>query len=523
MSSTSISIAAPVAMNRWWIAVAVALGALMEIIDTSIVNVALVNIQASLGATLTQVSWVVSGYAIANVVILPLSAWIGDRMGRKRYFLVSLVGFTLASVLCGMSTNLSMLIIARVLQGITGGGLLAKAQAILFETFPREEQPKAQAFFGAIVIAGPTIGPTLGGYIVSNIDWRWIFFINIPIGIGAFFLASLVLPADESKSTKGEPIDWLSILLLGVGLGCLQALLEEGQSEDWFESSFVVNLTVCAALGLTLFVWRSLASKHPVVDLRVLRYPSLWAGSLLSIVLGVALYGTLFSIPIFAQTVLNYTSQQTGILLLPGALAAAVAMPFVARLNRRVDPRLLLIVGSITLCVSVSWLSHITVQTGSGDLFWPLIVRAVGTSMMFMPLTLSTLGPIPRQRIAAATGLFNLTRQLGGSIGVALLATFLSSRQAFHGAMLGEQLGRGDPLVTERIRLLTQAFVGKGFDLSAAHDKAVALLDSSVRLQAAVLSFSDTFLVTVALVIATIPLVFVLGRARNAAQQGAAH
>src|SRR5512142_1931243 len=216
MTSTTAakSLAAPIAANRWLIAIAVALGALMEIVDTSIVNVALVNIQASLGATLQQVSWVVSGYAIANVVILPLSAWIGERMGKKRYFLLSLVGFTLASVLCGMSTSLPMLIVARVFQGLTGGGLLAKAQAILFETFPREDQPKAQAFFGAVVIAVPTIGPTLGGYIVSNIDWRWIFFINLPIGIGAFFLTSLVLPADEHREQKRQPIDWWAILLL---------------------------------------------------------------------------------------------------------------------------------------------------------------------------------------------------------------------------------------------------------------------------------------------------------------------
>jgi DHA2 family multidrug resistance protein len=292
----------------------------------------------------------------------------------------------------------------------------------------------------------------------------------------------------------------------------LQTLLEEGQSEDWFESTFVVNLALFAAIGLILFVWRSLDSKHPVVDLRVLRYPSLWAGSLFSIVLGIALYGTLFSLPIFAQTVLQYTSQQTGVLLLPGALAAAFSMPFVARLNRNVDPRVLLVGGSLILSGAVVWLSHITINTGADDLFWPLVIRAIGTSMMFMPLTLSTLSPIPRSRIAAATGIFNLTRQLGGSIGVALLATFLANRQTFHTAIIGERLGSGDPLVQERLRMLTAGLVSKGFDWHAAHDKAVALLDGAVRVQAAVLSFGDTFIVTVAMVLATIPLVFIFGR-----------
>jgi len=342
------ALAPPQVVNKWAVAVAVAIGALLEIIDTSIVNVAITEMQAALGATLAQVSWVVSSYGIANVIILPLSAWLGDRFGKKNYFIFSLVGFTLASALCGMSTTLPMLVVARVLQGLTGGGLLAKAQSILFETFPREEQAMAQGFFGAIVIAGPAIGPTLGGYIVTNIGWRWIFFVNIPIGIAAVFLALAALPSDAATKGK-QPVDWLGIGLLAVGIGSLQTFLEQGNDEDWFSSKLIVLLAAVAVGGLVTFVLRQLRSKTPVVDLRVLRYRSLWAGSILSIVIGMALYGALFAVPIFAGSILHYTSQQIGMLLLPGALASAVAMPIAAKLSRKMDARLMLAVGAAIL------------------------------------------------------------------------------------------------------------------------------------------------------------------------------
>src|SRR3954452_12231735 len=241
----AVPLAAPrAAVNKWAVGGAVAIGALLEVIDVSIVNVALTEIQSSLGATLSQVSWVVSSYAVANVIILPLSAWLGRRFGKKNYFIFSLIGFTVASVLCGLATNLPMLIIARVLQGLAGGGLLAKAQSILFETFPRSEQAMAQACFGIIVIAGPAIGPTLGGYLVTNVNWRWIFFINLPVGIVAVMMCVAYLPLDEVKDKVKQGIDWVAIGLLAVGLGCLQTVLEEGQSDDWFDSRFITCLFV---------------------------------------------------------------------------------------------------------------------------------------------------------------------------------------------------------------------------------------------------------------------------------------
>jgi DHA2 family multidrug resistance protein len=516
------SVSARPAVNKWAIAVAVAVGALLEIIDTSIVNVALTDMQAALGATLSEVSWVVSSYGIANVIILPLSAWLGHRFGKKNYFVFSLVGFTMASVLCGISTSLPMLVIARVLQGLTGGGLLAKAQTILFETFPREEQAMAQGFFGAIVIAGPAIGPTLGGYIVTSIGWRWIFFINLPIGIAAVLLSLAVLPQDERRSRQGS-IDWLAILMLAAGIGSLQAFLEQGNDEDWFSSRMIILLAATAAVGLSAFVVRQLRSDAPVVDLRILRHRSLWAGSLVSTVVGMALYGALFAVPVFAGSVLHYTSRQVGLLLLPGALVAALAMPVVARLAHKFDPRLLLAGGTLVLISALMLLARLSPQTGGDDLFWPLIVRAIGTVFMFMPLQLAAIGPLPKRDVAAATGFFNLTRQLGGSVGVALLTTLVSQREVFHHAVLSEKLSSNGVAALERVQAYTQGLLARGVPLAEAKQSALALLDHAVGQQAAVMAFNDSFYLTGILVLATLPLIVLLGRPQRGAAISGGH
>ena len=511
--------------NKWMIAVAVALGALLEVVDTSIVNVALTEMQNSLGATLSSIGWVVSSYAVANVIILPLTAWLGDRFGKKRYFVFSLIAFTTASVLCGVATSLPMLIAARVLQGLGGGGLLAKAQSILFETFPKSEQAMAQGFFGAIVIAGPAIGPTLGGYIVTNVNWRWIFFINIPVGIAAVLMCLQYLPDDKKKdpAVKEAGIDWLSIGLLVAGLGALQTVLEEGQSDDWFQSRFITVFTVVAVVGLVSFVWRQLRATHPVVDLRVLRYRSLWSGSMLSVVVGMALYGALFAVPIFATGIMHYTSQQVGMLLLPGALASAFAMPVAAMLMNRIDPRIMLVIGGLILTSAVWRFTHLSPLTGPDDLFWPLIVRAIGTVFMFLPLNMGTLGPIPKKDVPAAAGFFNLTRQLGGSVGVALLTTLLSQRQAFHRLVLVEKVGMLAPEAIARIDAYTARFLALGTPLEEAHAKALMLLDGAVNVQASVMSFNDTFWATAVLILVTLPLVILLGKPARGVKVEAGH
>ena len=367
-----------------------------------------------------------SSYAIANVIILPLSAWLGTRFGKKNYFVFSLgqlYGRASISLRHGDHV-LHASSPARVLQGLAGGGLLAKAQAILFETFPREEQAMAQAFFGIIVIAGPAIGPTLGGYLVTNVNWRWIFFINLPVGIAATMLCLAVLPTDSAARNTSK-VDWFALALLAVGLGSMQTVLEEGNTDDWFRlMRFIVTLTVLTFVGIIGTVWRCMTAANPVVDFRVLRYRSLWAGSILSVIIGIALYGALFAIPLFAQTaMLGFTSQQTGMMLLPGALASAVAMPIAGKILKAIDARIALVGGSLLLVLALSQLANLSPASGTDQLFWPLIIRAFGTVLMFLPLSLATLGMVPKKDIAAATGFYSLTRQLGGSVGVALLTT----------------------------------------------------------------------------------------------------
>jgi DHA2 family multidrug resistance protein len=507
--------------QKWLIAVTVALGAMLEIVDTSIVNVALSEMQASLGATLSEIGWVITSYAIANVIILPLAAWLGDTFGKKNYFVFSLIGFTVSSALCGFATTLPMLIVARVLQGLTGGGLMAKAQSILFETFPPKEQGMAQAIFGIVAIAGPAIGPTLGGYIVTNLDWRWIFFVNVPIGIVAVFMTMAVLPVDKLKKAIDKRVDWLGLALLCIGIGSAQTFLEEGQSEDWFDSKMIIALAIAAVLGLALFVWRQLTVAYPVVNLRVLRHRSLAAGSVFSAVLGMSLYGAMFAVPVFCQTVLHLTALDTGILMMPGALAAAFMMPIVGKLLGKLDPRLLIATGACILTFTMWWLSHLTPMTGQGDLFWPLIVRSMGTVCMFLPLSIAAIGPLPKEDMPAATGFYNLTRQLGGSIGIAFLTSFLVDRQAFHTDSLQPDISITSPMAQERLRMMTAAFTARGMSPIAAHDAAIRMLDGNVRLQAAVMSYGDTFIAVGAFVLVSMPLIFLLGKAKGKMGGGA--
>ena len=509
--------------RRWLIAISVALGALLEIVDTSIVNVALTEMQASLGATLSEVGWVVTSYAVANVIMLPLAAWLGDRFGKKRFFVFSLFAFIAASMLCGFSRSLGMLICARALQGLFGGGLLAKAQAILFETFPKEEQASAQALFGVVAVAGPAIGPTLGGYIVTNLDWRWIFFINLPIGVVAISMATTFLPPDSKKVKSTGGIDWLSLALLAIGLGALQTLLEEGYDDSWFESPFITGMAFTAAFCLVTFVVRQLSTPHPVVELRVLRHRSLWAGCLVSAVIGMGLYGALFAVPIFAQSMLHFTAQQTGMMMLPGAIASAVTMPIVAVLLKRYDARVLIACGAIIVIVAMRMLGNLGPQTSANDLFWPLIIRGFGTVLMFLPMSMAALGTVPVAEVSNASGLYNLTRQLGGSIGIAILTTILSSREAFHRAVLVEKLGISDVNTLRRLETLTAGMVAKGFDPIEAKRKALLLLDATVSTQAAVMSFADTFWIVALVFLVTMPLLTLLGKGKRGPAMAGGH
>jgi DHA2 family multidrug resistance protein len=509
---------------KWAIALTASLGAILEVIDTSIVNVALTDMQATLGATVTEIAWVVTGYAIANVVMIPLSAWLGDFFGKKTYFVFSMIGFTAASMLCGLSINLPVLVGARILQGFCGGGLLAKAQAILFETFPPAEQGLAQSVFGVGVISGPAIGPTLGGYLTDTLGWRWIFFINLPVGIVAVIMAIVFLRPDSKQHGRSQKkVDWTGIVLLCITVGSLQAFLEEGEKENWFESGWITLLAFMAVIGLFLFIWRELSTKAPAVDLRVLRHKSLAAGSLYSGILGMGLYGALFAVPLFAQGVLKFSAMQTGFLLAPGALASAIIMVLLGKISTKVDARILIALGACGTAAVMFSLAKITPQTGTDDLFWPLIWRGASTVLMFLPLSLATLGSIPKKDVSAGSGFYNLTRQLGGSIGIAILTALLTRREAFHRAILLAKLTPYDPETTERINALTGLFQSRGSDAATAQEQALAALSQLVNTQAAVLSYADIFRFVGIIFLCSLPLLLFLGKGGAGAKAPAVH
>ena len=496
---------------KWAIAISAAFAAILEVIDVSIVNVALPYMQGNLGATLSEIGWVSTAYSIANVIVIPLSAFLGARFGKKRYFVFSLVAFTLASVLCGVADNLSMLIIGRIIQGLGGGGLLAKAQALMFETFPPSEQAKASMVFTLGVIAGPAIGPALGGYLTDNFGWRWIFFINVPLGIFATFLCTTFLLPDDPKAIRRPDVDWMGIIYLAMALGGLQTVLEQGQQDDWFSSAFIQRMALMSVAGLGLFIWQELRIEHPAVDLHVLRYRSLWAGSLISLVVGMGLYGTVFVVPIFAQTVLQFTATKTGLMLVPGAIASAAATFAFRPMAKILSPKQLIAIGSCMTIGVMIVLTHLNPDTGSDQLFWPLIWRGFATVTMFFPLSLATLGAVPKKDVASASGFFSLTRQLGGSIGIAGITTLVAKQQFVHRSQLVYDASDLNPAFQPRLDANTSYLQTLTGDPTRLHDQALTLLDNAVNLQAALLAYRDVFYFVAAIFVVTLPLILLLG------------
>ena len=509
---------------KWIITLSASLGAILEVIDTSITNVALPNIQGNLGATLSEAGWVSTAYACANVVIIPLSAWLGDRFGRKNYFVFSLVGFTVSSVLCGLAPSLGFLIAARVLQGIAGGGLLAKAQSVVFESFAPAERGAAQAIFGLGVIAGPALGPVLGGWLTDQMGWRWIFFINVPFGILAVLACTTFFPADEpDKLDRTGTVDWTGIGLLAVGLASFQTFLEEGQQDDWFGSDFIRLMAALAFFGIGLFIWWELRVDKPAVDLRVLRHRSMIGGSLYSAILGGGIFGIMFAIPVFVQEYLHYTPTQSGVLQVPGALASMVTMIAYGRLLSKYEPRLMIAIGALLTAGTGVLLMGLNPDTGAQTIFWPLILRAVGSVMMFMPLSLAALGPLPKNEIAAGSGIYSLSRQMGSSVGIALITTMVTRRMAAHRAVLVSHITLYHQPVLDRLNAMTAAFAAGNGDYAAARQRALSMIDRIVDGNSALIAYSDIFSYVVVAFVLSLPLLFLLGgRPNRAASEAAA-
>ena len=492
--------------RQWIVIFTVSMAAMLQLIDMSIVNVSIFQMMGNLGATLSEIGWVVTAYAAANVIMIALSGWLAAKFGRRTYFAASIIFFTIASIFCGTSTNVWELVVFRFLQGLGGGGLLATAQAILVETFPKEDLGLANAIYGLGVIIGPTIGPTLGGYITDHFSWHWIFFINIPIGILATVLTLLFIEEPAETRRIGR-MDWLGLALLVVSVGALQIVLERGQEEDWFASNYITILTVVAVLAVVAFIWRTLTTEDPVVDISVMKNRTFSVGIIFNFIVGFGLFASVFIIPVFVENLLGFTALDTGLLLMPGAIATAIAMPIVGKLlQKRYPPLPFTAVGFFLFFIFCYMLSRSAINSGESDFFWPLLIRGAGLGLIFIPLNTILLSELKGKEIPQGTALSNMFRQLGGSFGIALMTTFVDIRTAFHVNILKDNISIYNTVSYMRIKQLTGAFLSRGFSLENAQAKALAIVKGSVIQQGLLLTYDETFLLVGLFFIACIPL-----------------
>jgi DHA2 family multidrug resistance protein len=495
--------------------------AVMELIDTSIVNVALSHLSGNLGATLADTSWVITSYAIANVIVIPITSFLAARLGRRRYFIGSIILFTLASALCGTATSIWTLVAFRFLQGIGGGALLSTSQTIVFEAFPPAKRGIASALFGIGVFTGPTIGPTLGGYILDVSSWHWIFLVNVPIGVLVTIGAGLLVPEPPAQAAPGSlRMDWVGLGLLVVGVGALQVVLERGQEEDWFETAYILQLSVAAAVGIAAFVWWELTTAHPIVNLRVLRSRPLAVAAVLTFVTGMGLFTSVYLTPVFAQRLLRFPVLDTGLLLLPGAVLAIACLMLTARALQKGVPVPLVITLGFLLFFAFSWrMSLLNGTAGKDDFLLPLILRGTGLALLTVPLTALAVSGLATRDIAQGAALNNMMRQLGGSFGIALINTFLATRLAEHRQALVTHLTPADLNLTERLAGGAQLVAARlGQPLPEARPRALQLLEATVNRQAGILSYNDAFLLVGCFFLAAMPLLLlVLQRKRAAA------
>jgi DHA2 family multidrug resistance protein len=428
------------------------LASLLEIIDTSIVNVALTTMMGNLGATLEDISMVITGYAIANAIVLPISGWFSERIGRRKYFLGCITAFTLTSVACGLAPNLTTLIIFRILQGLFGGALLPTSQTLIYEQFPKEKAGLAGAIFGMSVMVGPTLGPVLGGYLTDNFGWRSIFNINLPLGIVALVVGMSVIfdraPQEGETVAEKPKLDWTGFALLVLGIGCLQFVLERGEADDWFSSKVILLNTIIAAICIPAFVWWELRVKNPIINMRMFKNPLVQNGVLLMGCLGFFLYAVVFILPVFVGRVFHYDATQTGALFIPGSLLTALMMPFIGRMMMKgVNPKYLIAIGFLSLEVCLWMMSGLAPQSSKSEVLNLLYVRGFGMAFLFVPINSSILSQFKGQDLGQVSGLLNLFRQIGGSIGVAMVGTILTKNNYQNYADISNKVSLLNPAV----------------------------------------------------------------------------
>lgn len=512
--------------NPWVIALTVTLATFMEVLDTSIANVALPHIAGNLSAGQDESTWVLSSYLVANAVVLPISAWLASQMGRKRFYMTCVVLFGISSLMCGLAPNLGTLIFFRVLQGLGGGGLAPSEQAILADTFPPARRGMAFAIYGMAVVMAPAIGPTLGGYITDNFDWRWIFFINVPVAIISLFLTSRLVedpPYLKTQKTTGR-VDWQGLLLLAVGIGALQVVLDKGEREDWFSSSFINVFSVITVVCLlSAFFWE-MKHENPVVDLRLLRHRNFAVTCVMMFMLGLALFGGTVLLPQMVQTLMGYTAEQAGMVLSPGAVVIIVMLPFIGMLVSRVDPRKMITIGWIIAAAAMFYMTvQMSLEMSFAHIIRLRVYQMVGVAFLFVPIQTMCYVGIPQGKNNVVSGMTNLARNIGGSVGIALVTTILARRGQFHQTMLASHTSRLDPAFRSAIDGLTRQLQASGMNVTEAAKLAYAQLYGLVQAQAALLAYIDTIWLFAIATALMAPLSFLMKRAQRGGAPTAMH
>jgi DHA2 family multidrug resistance protein len=480
------------AARKWTITASVMLVTVMQVLDVTVTNVALPHIQGSLSAGVDEVSWVLTSYLAANAVILPATGWLAGLLGRKRFFLICTVVFTGASVLCGLAPNITTLLLARMLQGIGGGPLMPLSQAIMWEIFPLRQRGMAMAAWGMGIMMAPIFGPTLGGFISDNWSWRWIFYINVPIGIVGF-LASSAFLFDPPYLRRAVRVDGPGLVLMAIGFLSLQLFLDQGERNEWFESNAIILLMVMAVTALIAFILRELTADEPILDLAVYADRNFAAGSAIMFVVMMGFFSSMVLLALFTQKVLGYDAWTSGLVLAPGGVGNLLSLLIAGRLAIRMDQRILLALGCLLNAAATWWMSEVTLGVDYWSLAWPRFVQGIGIGFIFVPLNTVALANIRREKMGNATVLLNVVRNLGGGIGVALMATTLARRGQEHQTAMVAHLQAGDPETSERLRMWTSHFAAQGADAFTAQKRAIGALYHEVTQQAQLLAVADVF------------------------------
>jgi DHA2 family multidrug resistance protein len=510
-------------INKWLITISVMLPTIMEIIDTSVANVALPHMQGSLNAGTDEITWVLTSYLVANAVVLPMTGWLARMFGRKRFLITCIILFTFSSLLCGAAPTLATLIFFRIIQGAAGGALIPTSQAIMMETFPPYQQGMAMAIFGVGAMFGPIIGPALGGWITDNMNWRWIFYINIPIGIVAVTMATYFIFDPPYLKRARISIDYWGLALLVIGLGALQVVLDKGQQDDWFNSSFILGCSVVSAFALLLLVYVELKHPHPIVNLRLFKNLSFSAGNFIMFIVGFCLYSSIMLIPLFLQTLMGYNATMAGMVLAPGGVATLITMPFVGALISRYDGRKVVFCGLLIGAWSMYIMRDFTLEAAYWDFVWPRIVLGVGLAMIFVPLTTVTLATIQKDEMGNATGIFNLLRNIGGSVGIAIAATLLARYSQFYQNSLVGHITSFNSTTQTRLAGLKQAAMSKGIDAVTADKTALATIYGIIRRQAGILAYNRIFWVVGLAFLSIIPFLLLLKKPQKHSRPTGVH